>query len=105
MTRKELIKALEIPESSLKDLLRLIKEDDYVTMKTKSGRNGYTRLWTVKSIVLSLLNERKNAYLKDKEALISKIPMIQDVLGKATDQVVNKEKLEALILKEIVNTS
>jgi len=105
MTRKELIKALDIPESSLKDLLRLMKDDDYVTIKTKPGRNGYTRLWTVKSIVLSLLNQRKEIVLQGKEALISKLPMIQDIFKKGTNPTINREKLEAQILKEIVNTS
>lgn len=105
MTRKELIKAMDIPESSLKDLLRLIKEDDYVTMKTKPGRNGYTRLWTVKSIVLSLFNQRKNQYLKDKEALLQHIPAIQDIVEKITETAVITEELQTQILKEIVNTS
>lgn len=104
-TRKELVKELNIPESSLKDLLRLIKEDNYVTMKTKPGRNGYTRLWTVKSIVLSLLNQRKAQHLKDKETLLQHIPAIQDIVGRLTDNTGITEKLQAQILKEIVNTS
>ncbi len=104
-TRKELIRELNIPESSLKDLLRLIKEDNYVTMKTKPGRNGYTRLWTVKSIVLSLLNQRKAQHLKDKETLLQHIPAIQDIVGRLTDNTGITEKLQAQILKEIVNTS
>lgn len=104
-TRKELIKALGIPESSLKDLLRQMKNDDYVTIKTKPGRNGYTRLWTVKSIVLSLIRSKRVKQLADKAGLLQTLAPIQTLIEKVSNKPINREKLQEIILKEIVNTS
>ncbi|WP_459771297.1 hypothetical protein [Alkalibacterium sp. s-m-28] len=104
-TRKELMNAMGIPESSLKDLLRQMKNDDYVTIKTKPGRNGYTRLWTVKSIVLSLIRSKRVKQLADKEGLLQTLAPIQTLIEKVSNKPIDREKLQEIILKEIVNTS
>ena len=80
VTRKELMAALNIPESSLKDLLRQLKKSADIFIETKLGRNGYTRLATSKSIALALVSKRQQCYRKYLEQLLNLFPTQQKQL-------------------------
>lgn len=64
-TKKALREALDIPERSLDKVLKTLKQDQKVFYTIKSGRYGGIRLASVKAIVLSLIQvkkERQEAY-------------------------------------------
>ncbi len=105
MTRKELMKELNIPESSLKDLLRMLKEDHYVIIQTKPGRGGYTRLGTTKSIVISLLGQKKEQYAKQKKNLVKSLPKAEQVIKEVEDIQFKKEHWDSNLSLEIIDTS
>ncbi|WP_225745002.1 primase C-terminal domain-containing protein [Marinilactibacillus sp. Marseille-P9653] len=105
LTRKELEKELNIPESSLKDLLRMLKEDHYVIIQTKPGRGGYTRLGTTKSVVVSLLGQKKEQYAKQKRELVKRLPKAEQIVKEVEDMQLKKEEWRPNIPLEIINTS
>lgn len=64
-TKKALREALSIPERSLDRVLKSLKADQKIFFVVKSGRKGGIRLASVKAIVLSLIQvkkERQEAY-------------------------------------------
>ncbi|HEL0231608.1 TPA: primase C-terminal domain-containing protein [Streptococcus equi subsp. zooepidemicus] len=64
-TKKTLREALNIPERSLDKVLKALKADNKIFFVVKSGRGGGIRLASVKAIVLSLIQvkkERQEAY-------------------------------------------
>ncbi|WP_449457108.1 primase C-terminal domain-containing protein [Streptococcus suis] len=64
-TKKALREAINIPERSLDKVLKALKADNKIFFVVKSGRGGGIRLASVKAIVLSLIQvkkERQEAY-------------------------------------------
>lgn len=70
-TKKALREALMIPERSLDKVLKVLREERKILFTVKSGRNGGIRLASVKAIVLSLIQvkkERQEAYFANVAA-------------------------------------
>lgn len=64
-TKKAIREALHIPERSLDKVLKALKEEQKIFFTIKAGRGGGIRLASVKAIVLSLIQvkkERQEAY-------------------------------------------
>ncbi|MCQ9212379.1 MULTISPECIES: primase C-terminal domain-containing protein [unclassified Streptococcus] len=59
-TKKTLREALIIPERSLDKVLKVLREERKILFAVKSGRNGGIRLASVKAIVLSLIQVKKD---------------------------------------------
>lgn len=66
-TKKEIREALGIPERTLDKLLKVLKANQEIFFKIKSGRNGGIQLASVKSLLLSitkLKKEERESYIK-----------------------------------------
>lgn len=64
-TKKAIREELHIPERSLDRVLKALKAEQKIFFKIKSGRGGGIRIASVKAIVLSLIQvkkERQEAY-------------------------------------------
>lgn len=57
--RETICKALGMPESSYKDLMRQLKKEKRLYVESKRGRNGYTKLATKKSMAVTLKNKKQ----------------------------------------------
>ena len=67
-TKKAIREELHIPERSLDKVLKALKAEGKIFFTVKSGRGGGIRLASIKAIVLSLIQlkkERQEAYLAD----------------------------------------
>ncbi|HER0816489.1 TPA: primase C-terminal domain-containing protein [Streptococcus pyogenes] len=65
-SKKGIREALSIPERSLDKALKVLKEEQKIFLKIKSGRGGGVRIASIKSILLSIIQvkkERQEAYL------------------------------------------
>ena len=58
-TKKEIREALGIPERTLDKLLKVLKANQEIFFKIKSGRNGGIQLASVKSLLLSIIKVKK----------------------------------------------
>lgn len=70
-TKKAIREELNIPERSLDKVLKALKADNKIFFAVKSGRGGGIRLTSVKAIVLSLIQvkkERQEAYFANVAA-------------------------------------
>lgn len=66
-TKKEIREALGIPERTLDKLLKVLKANQEIFFKIKSGRNGGIQLASVKSLLLSIIKlkkEERESYIK-----------------------------------------
>lgn len=57
--RTTICKALNMPESSYKDLIRLLKIEKSIYLESKRGKNGFTKLASKKSMAVTLKNQNK----------------------------------------------
>jgi len=74
-TKKEIREALGIPERMLDKLLKVLKAEQEIFFKIKSGRNGGIQLASVKSLLLSIIKvkqEKREGYIKALTALFKK---------------------------------
>ncbi len=63
-TKKEIREALGIPERTLDKLLKVLKANQEIFFKIKSGRNGGIQLASVKSLLISIIKVKKESYIK-----------------------------------------
>lgn len=89
-TKKEIREALGIPERTLDKLLKVLKANQEIFFKIKSGRNGGIQLASVKSLLLSIIKvkkEEKESYIK---ALTNSFDLehtfIQETLNKLAER-------------------
>ena len=87
-TKKAIREELNIPERSLDKVLKALKADRKIFLVVKSGRGGGIRLASVKAIVLSLIQVKK----EHQEAYFSNIAaFFEESLG-FTKQVIGGVK-------------
>lgn len=66
-TKKEIIEALGIPQRSLDKLLKVLKENQEIFLKVKTGRNGGIQLAELKTLLLSIIKmnkDKRESYIK-----------------------------------------
>ncbi|MFC6347029.1 primase C-terminal domain-containing protein [Vagococcus carniphilus] len=77
--RETICQALNMPESTYKDLMRQLKKEKRVYVESKRGRNGYTKLATKKSMAVTLKNKKQylfNHYMDVLKRYFEDSPML-----------------------------
>ena len=72
-TKKEIREVLGIPERTLDKLLKVLKAEQEIFFKIKSGRNGGIQIASVKSLLLSIIKvkqEKREGYIKALTAFL-----------------------------------
>ena len=72
-TKKEIREVLGIPERTLDKLLKVLKAEQEIFFKIKSGRNGGIQIASVKSLLLSIIKvkqEKREGYIKALPAFL-----------------------------------
>lgn len=93
-TKKEIREALGIPERTLDKLLKVLKVNQEIFFKIKSGRNGGIQLASVKTLLVSIINmkkEDKESYIK---ALTDSFGFIQESLNKLVERTELAQQLD-----------
>ena len=89
-TKKEIREALGIPERTLDKLLKVLKANQEIFFKIKSGRNGGIQLASVKSLLLSIIKlkkEERESYIKALTASFNlERTFIQETLNKLVER-------------------
>lgn len=86
-TKKVIRETLSIPERSLDKVLKVLKEEQKIFLTVKSGRGGGIRIASIKSILLSVIQvkkERQEAYFANIATFFEeRLGFIQQVLQRA----------------------
>ena len=89
-TKKEIREDLGIPERTLDKLLKVLKANQEIFLKIKSGRNGGIQVANLKSLLLSIIKlkqEEKESYINALTATFSLgHTFIQDSLNKLSER-------------------
>ena len=89
-TKKEIREALGIPERTLDKLLKVLKANQEIFFKIKSGRNGGIQLASVKSLLLSIIKvkqEKREGYIKALTAFLGlERTVLQETLNKLAER-------------------
>lgn len=86
-TKKAIREELSIPERSLDKVLKVLKKEQKIFLKVKSGRGGGIRIASIKSVLLSVIQikrERQEAYFANIATFFEeRLGFIQQVLQRA----------------------
>lgn len=89
-TKKELREVLGIPERTLDKLLKVLKANQEIFLKVKPGRNGGIQLANIKTLLVSIINlkkEEKESYIKALTATFGiERSSIKENLSKLTER-------------------
>ena len=89
-TKKEIREALGIPERTLDKLLKVLKAEQEIFFKIKSGRNGGIQIASVKSLLLSIIKvkqEKREGYIKALTAFLGlERTVLQETLNKLAER-------------------
>lgn len=96
--RATICRELNMPESSYKEVIKLLKKKKQIYMESKRGKNGYTKLATKKSIALTLIKKKQylfnhymdvlGRYFEESPILVSFIKNIEFVAPLARSQTI-----------------
>ncbi|MGV3085334.1 primase C-terminal domain-containing protein [Enterococcus dispar] len=93
-TKKEIREALGIPERTLDKLLKVLKAEQEIFFKIKSGRNGGIQIASVKSLLLSIIKvkqEKRESYIK---ALTASFNLERIVLQETLNKLAECPKMD-----------
>ncbi|NJJ27014.1 replication protein RepR [Streptococcus anginosus] len=86
-TKKAIREELSIPERSLDKVLKVLKKEQKIFLKVKSGRGGGIRIASIKSVLLSVIQikrERQEAYFANIATFFEeRLGFIQQILQRA----------------------
>ena len=89
-TKKEIREVLGIPERTLDKLLKVLKAEQEIFFKIKSGRNGGIQIASVKSLLLSIIKvkqEKREGYIKALTAFLGlERTVLQETLNKLAER-------------------